>query len=500
MLKRLNENYLGIIRIGIQILLSLFFCYGLFESILDVNYRHNLHLIIIIITSIIGLLLIINCFYKQKKIEDLFLLLAIPLGLIYLFFQLPSYKPDEYHHLFRGYDIINGNFVSKKGEDNVAIIKVPKNFTTYYGIQTKTYEQLSEFIKIKADYKDMVETYSTAASNNFVPYSISNIGTFIAKSLSLNYFKTIYLSRLFNFIFYLIMGYFAIKIMPYRKYIIFACLLNPMVLMQATAVTADILINSLSIFYISYLLYLKNKDENISSKNLIALNILVLIISLCKYIYAPLFLLQFILCKKENYKFILKWSIVFFFIDVLLVYLLCLCNANYSNPSYYVYSGLGLSSILKHPLTFIMTLFNTFEQTGGMLIESMVGNLQNWFDVKSLSISSPLYLIFLFLTPFIIEDKENKEVKNNLMENLILTFTFLAIFGLMFVAFYFDYYDFTTNVIRGIQGRYFIPILTILLVLLTNIKGYLKEYRWLIILVVLYSNISIIINIINCFI
>ena len=70
----------------------------------------------------------------------------------------------------------------------------------------------------------------------------------------------------------------------------------------------------------------------------------------------------------------------------------------------------------------------------------------------------------------------------------------------MFVAFYFDYYDFTTNVIRGIQGRYFIPILTILLVLLTNIKGYLKEYRWLIILVVLYSNISIIINIINCFI
>ena len=58
---------------------------------------------------------------KKWKIEKIFLIIALVLGVFHIFITPFNQLPDEIVHIFRTYDIADGNFISKKNE-------VPINF------------------------------------------------------------------------------------------------------------------------------------------------------------------------------------------------------------------------------------------------------------------------------------------------------------------------------------------------------------------------------------
>ena len=111
-----------------------------------------------------------------------------------------------------------------------------------------------------------------------------------------------YLGRLSNFIFYIILIYFSLKILPFKKFGALFILLVPMAIQQNSSLSADVMINSCSFLFISYILYLKYSDKSpkkLEVKHKLLLFSLALIISLSKIVYFPICLLLFLIPKEK---------------------------------------------------------------------------------------------------------------------------------------------------------------------------------------------------------
>lgn len=53
----------------------------------------------------------------NKHIEKMFLLFAIPIGLLYMIFLIPTFAPDENYHAYRAYQVSEGEFIVKINDD-----------------------------------------------------------------------------------------------------------------------------------------------------------------------------------------------------------------------------------------------------------------------------------------------------------------------------------------------------------------------------------------------
>ena len=74
------------------------------------------------------------------KLEKLFLMIAIPLGILYIILILPNFKPDEDQHAWRAYDVSQGNLIS--GE-----ISYPLDYWTYGTLEMTNYQQYKKALK-----------------------------------------------------------------------------------------------------------------------------------------------------------------------------------------------------------------------------------------------------------------------------------------------------------------------------------------------------------------
>jgi len=54
---------------------------------------------------------------KKWKIEKIFLAIFLPLGFLHTFITPVNQLPDEISHVFRAYDVADGNVISKKNEE-----------------------------------------------------------------------------------------------------------------------------------------------------------------------------------------------------------------------------------------------------------------------------------------------------------------------------------------------------------------------------------------------
>ena len=82
-----------------------FLALTIYTKVFD-GFFHKMYLVGLFIW---GILLIVNLVYNfknsRKKIENIFLNIAIPIGLLYFTFMIPGHVPDEATHFFKSYDL-----------------------------------------------------------------------------------------------------------------------------------------------------------------------------------------------------------------------------------------------------------------------------------------------------------------------------------------------------------------------------------------------------------
>lgn len=475
----------------------------------NLNYMPNIKFSITRCICLFSLFLIGYLIFKKKqsicdkinslKLESFFVSLVIVFGVIYTFVNVPLIRYDEHAHFWRAYELAQGQL--KTNPQNT----FPKSVINLFFRENGTYPN-REFnyntliIKLNESLEPNQRIpFPVGASGGYsiINYLTTTVGVFIARNLCLNPILTLYIGRIFNVFTYALLIYFSIKFIPSRKMkkIVGIISLFPMSVNLAASFSPDTIINGFTLLCISYALKLKFDDniKKINIKQILLFTILAAIPTICKIVYIFLFGFLFFIPKEKFFK--KNTRICYFLLQIVILMF-----------SYFIFNvilkGNGQVPIEKNPIEqiiycisnpvrivriFIYTL-TSFSTT---YLTELVGGW-NTPTILSIVLSIVLFLITIE------DDKDSQEYYFTKIERLILIFIAILETISVFAALYIDWSTAQSNYVIGIQGRYFIPILPIFLlgisnnILKINIKN--KRVKYFILIISIYI-ISIIYSI-----
>lgn len=491
-----------------EFICAIIFSFAALKFIIYSNYyahKSYINLALMIFTGIcIAYIMILNTIKNKDKLERLFVSYIIPIGAVFTIFMIPGFVADEPAHMYRAYDISNGTIITPIDENGNSSTTIPKDLDLNDREKFNSYKILLDRLNKTTDYTDTEEVWSPAQGYNFIMYVFSSAAFLIGRLTGLNIFYTIYLARILNFIFFVIMGYYAIKKLPFAKFVFFVYLFNPMLIHQAASVSADSIINTVTLYFIASTMNLMFKKDEINKKEKIIYFITALIVSVAKYVYFPLVVLSLLLMKKKNKKG--KYLVVsLIVISLLFAGASFVIGNRYKGPetASEVVSNINAAGqvkfIITHPIQYIKVIGNTIIQFSEYYFNGFNGRYLGWLNIFVNPLPVCLYAVLLGLTILF----EKNEIDLKLIQRLFFIGIFVLIALLIFTGMYMSCSDVGADGILGVQGRYFIPIVILLMIALIKNGKYI-EYKYTTqvytILLLLCVNLPVIITIKNFFV
>lgn len=430
----------------------------------------KLYLVVMAIYAIIQTYIAIKKSKKDIGKEKVFLVAALVIGAVFNIVILPLSRYDDHAHFWRIYEISSGNLVSKVTNEFPKSVKdLIIDEDGVYHINDITYSYMQEKAKLKLN-KDEKEPLAVGLSSGASPISYlpQLVGVTIGRVLQLNPLTIAYLGRIANFIAYLIIMYWAIKLLPKDKWknIFIIIALLPMTMNMAMSLSPDAMIISVSFLAISYMLHLKYKAENVGWKQAAIIGALCMLPTVCKTVYFPLVFLFFMIPKDKFKNKMTRWGyfagIVVFCLGVYSVWQRFLSSevaaAIHTNATEQFFYAIA------DPMRTLMNLINTINTYISEFIFPMIGG---WNTNHIVSVG---FIVLLLIATFAIHKKadkpENEEVELERKDRIIMGLISIIVILLSFAGMYVLWTEATKNVIDGVQGRYFLPILPLIMLAL----------------------------------
>lgn len=498
------KKYSSIVLYIIEFISSFFVAFLSLKICAGADVQKSIFIIIpVFILFVISFIL--NIIVNRNILEKIWIICLIPIGMLFLVYIIPTYGPDENAHLWKAYELSEGIFITKINADSSYTTNIPKFYEDNVYPNILNYKDMIEKMDNETNYKDTTKI-TNPASGYFSPfYCFSAIGLFIGRTLKMNGFYTEYLARLFNYAVFLIIGYYSIKKIPIGKVALGVIMFFPMCLQQGTSMSIDCLLIALSFFYISYTLYLKYKEEIITKNEKIMYCIVSILIAIAKYVYLPICCLSLLLISKKNLS---KKEKLFFVIGTIIVPLIIALvwfkiSSRYEDTRYYLVEnnvnfGKQLEFALNNPLKFTKVILKNFVMSFKNYIFGAVGQSLGWLAIH---ISSKRILVFLSMLVLAIYI-ENNSFQLNYREAIYLILITIGVFLLTIIAMYLGWTGIGKEEVDGVQGRYFVPVLILPCLCLARRNWYVKykSLKYIIILVVMILNLTVIKSIFTFFV
>ncbi|MCI8346526.1 MAG: DUF2142 domain-containing protein [Bacilli bacterium] len=408
---------------------------------------------------------------EDLKVEKLYLMMIIPLGLFYLFLFPVNQMPDENTHLMRISEISLGHLSSKmESKKGIQGRYMDANLSKVIG--ANRYKEVIKRSKIKSSKDLSFYHFANTALYSFVCYLPQTMGMLIAKTMNLPIIFQVYMARLFNFLVFILLTYQALKLIPIKKSCFFLILFFPIVLQEAVSLSPDALTIAASMFFIAYVFHLRYKEESlITKKEIGVLALTSIVLSLCKIVYLPIcFLIFFIprqkFSSRKRKNIMVLWIVL---ISILINLIWLSISKNFLPKTNGINSGSQLHYILTDFLSYGMTAFRTYDITGKDLLFHSFGNSLGNLNIRI----SELYIIpimLLFLIFVLYDNDQNKRIIIKNSEKVWIIFLILGVVALISTSLYLQWTPVGSSTIAGIQGRYFIPIYFLLPFLFTKYK------------------------------
>ncbi|MDR2545371.1 MAG: DUF2142 domain-containing protein [Methanobrevibacter sp.] len=467
--------------------------------------------------------------FKNIKVENIFLALALLFGFLFLVLNPPFQVQDESEHYDKAYAISEGNILTS------TIIKLPNsvmemktafpqgNFSpgqismmrnkgnssqydvsnSQYGFpkdgfnsgQTpspgndRNFPQGGNDFRLNKSFqkgfqRDSTEEYTKAHNligdyifrplnpestvdqdiTTIAPYPPASyigsaFGMFIGKLFNCSPLMLLYLGRLFNLLLYAFFIYFAIKIIPAKKYLLLLLGLMPPTLFIGSSLSADALTIAASFLTIACFFKIAWINEKIKKKDILIISTLTIFLVLSKQIYAGLALLFFMIPKSrfKNFKEWLKSLIAIFtpavIVEVFYTLAMEKMNIGYSGVSGLVSTNLSITE-------FLFKVINTLKES--LLIQyipSILGQI-GWHNNYS-NILSWMSLVVIILVAIFEYNKYKLNLKGKIVPILTFLTVLLTIF-LMASDWGMPGFSGKTDIMSGIQPRYFMPIVPLI--------------------------------------
>lgn len=407
---------------------------------------------------------------KNLSIEKIFAIITLFFGMLYVFILPPFQSVDEGMHFFRTYEISTGKFVAQNVNGKIGDY-LPQSLSNFYDLYTPFIKNIDK----KTSINDIKRNLRLELNPNQITYTqftntalysplcyISQIpGVLLAKLFNLPLAFIYYFGRISNLISYCILVYFAIRIIPCHKLSMMALALMPMSLSLAAAYTCDVAVIGLNFLWIALLLKtLVNKEFPLGEGGFA---VLAFLIALCKsyVLLLPLILLL----PLKNFK-----NLKHYLFTILST---ALCALTGFGIWYLTSKGLTLNMndtvadyqnqlifIKSHPIEYILVLIKTFLIKTPRLYITMIGVL-GWQDTKLDWITYLIYPAIIYISMCA---DSIRIFLQHWQKSIILISTILGII-LTYTSLYIMWTPVGNDVVLGLNGKYFIPMVLPILLL-----------------------------------
>jgi uncharacterized membrane protein len=422
--------------------------------------------------------MILNRHFSPEKV---YVFIVVTFGLGFLFLVPPFQTPDEYQHFSRSYVVSEGHLFDTDGYIPQGIVKlmaVTRDVPFHLENKVK-FADLADSINQPLQQSDLVHTdFPASAVYSPIPYMISALGIFVGRVLGASPLIIFYLGRAFNLVIWASLVYLALHLTPVYKWVFLLLFLSPMSLNQAASYSADSLTNALSFFTICYCLYLAfTVEKTINLKDLLPLFVLALLLPLTKPPYAALIGL-FLLIPASKFGSAKRYLMILTLL-VGITSVLIWFGSSINREYYYrfvPYPGVNANRqtvyILRHLSGYSKTIIRTLSSDFVFITQSYVGIL-GWLDTKLPQLIYPTFYLIVFFLALI---DHSVEIRLSIWQKLILALVACAGFLMIATGQYITWTPVGASKINAIQGRYLIPIIPPLILLLHNHRLQIREF------------------------
>lgn len=460
--------------------------YTLVESFNDITENKTniiYHLTYGTRTSIYKLYLVISvalicflglCYFlfilKKKTLLQSYWILVIIFGTFFNIVFTVHGIPDEPGHIDTAYYYSNKMLSIGETEIPGTIYKrtcdVEMSELLAYGLESNSYHQMKETLFTKPANTELIAVpYSNVA--HIVPSIVflpSAAGISVGRLLGLSFFMTIMLGRTFNLFIYAFLCWFALRLIPFGKSAFGMITLLPISLQQAASISYDAIIIGYLFLFIAVVLKMA-ADEHIGKLDISLAIILSALIFLTKGgVYTPLFLLFILVFKKHHTTpFSIKIKVAasitalalfsLFFVKFMPLLKTLLGDTADSGAVSY-----SVSYFLQNPGNFLAILWRTV-QNMDPLLSGILGGKLSWLDVEA-----NWYCLIILLIGLMLLANEKSCHKNDRghYKTVFAASSVLSMF-LIILSMLLTYTAYGAMNIGGVQGRYFLPLLPLLI-------------------------------------
>lgn len=470
---------------------------------LQFPWNSTMALICYLITIIFGIIGITLLRKKEIDIAKIYLIFAIPIGIMFCLANPLGRTPDEGNHARRSMAMSNGNFFSYVSEDGKAEDYFEARQSRVVSGSISSYKDAYDRIVEPDSREKEKREYTTMALYAPICHLPQTIGIWIAKLFGGDVVLQCYNARIMNMLISVLLMYAALKLLPFKKHVLFCIAMLPMTFNEIGSMSSDALTIAMSMLYISYILYLRydKNVEKITKKNIIVLIITSIVVSLCKIVYIPLCLFLFMI-PKEKFESRKQKTIVvsLIFACAIVLNIIWLIYASRFliefNPG--VDSKGQVAYILTHPISYIFIILRTIINDFQGYIIGICGIGLSMVSASASDIYVYTFAMILTLMVFV---NEEDEVKVDLTSRIYSIIIFVMITALIYTSLYVQWNSLKHPVIVGVQARYFIPILFLTTMIADNRKLLYKPAlnKRYVLLFMLFFNLNALTGIISSY-
>jgi len=422
----------------------------------------------------------------KDKPECIFLIIGSIFGILSMFMMPILTIPDEGAHFWRSYRMTSSNEklpndLLVSAENSVQKI----NNGTYFNDLFKKKANL-EGDSFKVSYKKTTRVGSSTRTSKVIDVSRTPqaIGILIGRLIYPSIGVMVIFGRITNLALYLMVIYFIIKKVKFGKLAFLFLALFPMLIHQAGSLSYDVM-NIVAIFtWIALMINLFTQETTISKKQLALLSLLTIVFLLTKQSNLLLlgflpFIPKIVYVNTRPFQTILKIAPFKINKKIFKITLACLLGAIFTASLFFAYKyihtrGIGTSQLLN-------VLFNTFfrpevnPQLDPIITTGIVGNF-GWLWYRL-----PEWLVFIHLSMFgiILLGEKKSLIVSKCFSFVSLSLFILSIIGIT-LGMYFQWTllpgvaGINAKFIQGMQGRYFTPLLALLIPTFMYLRQYIS--------------------------
>ena len=420
---------------------------------------------------------------RRICIEKIFVVSMIFWGVFYGVLMPPMTAPDEADHFISSYAISNAVLGEEVMSDTGQIwVRAQDNRMYDKTVTLQTYQYFYNNFWQKGSntpslYSDGEVEYREMNGIMYVPQVI---GITLARLFKWGYKPMLFMGRAVNLLFYIVAVFWAIKIAPVGKQMFFVISHFPMVLELVNSYSPDAMLLGVVFLYIAYILYLVYEKDTIKWYDILIMFLLAIIFIPIKIAYLPIIGICFLIPTKKFTKkryFILTLislcaaSMVPLFVNKFNSYMVEVTTDNIIDWSQT--EGFIVADLLENPGCMINILFNTMMKKSDEYFLGMIGRELGWLNTHM-----PVWVIFGFFILFLISilrQSDSEEYEIGTWKRVWVTMIYIGTYLLILIAMLFGWTTKEQDFVEGIQGRYFLPILPLCLLMFRNKIVCLRE-------------------------